>query len=1061
MAHPDNTQNSDALEEDSDDESLGTTVDAARAELAGVDSDNTDKVLDAYANLSTALFHRFQRYGAFQDLEESCEWERKAVVRIPEGHPDKPLFYHNLAVSLKTLHEVQRDWQLHSSGEEEEDYLEQSIDMVRAAIEVAGPHHTSLPLYLHTLSMGLIERYEILGDDADLQESVDVSREAVSLTSGQPPPDVDLFLACQHGLGNALMLLYEHTGDVDHLDDAVQLRLAFAENTDVSELGNALHQSSLATALLTRYQAKGADEDLEMGLDNARKAFEATPADHPQFLPRCMNQCAALWHNYERYGEAADLDLALTYISFLVQATEASPALLQRANLLLSVILRTQYERNGSATLDTCLAAARSAVQHIDTDSTTLPSAHSIYWSNLAMCLIARYEQSGHGDDLEEGLSYAKRAVDAASEDSPEFSLYLSTVQLALFRQWEKVRDIKDLERSIQYGERAVDHTLATSPSRAKWMFLLAKCLLALWDIDENATAHLERAYACLKEISNDSSTTTTPSTRFDAASLWANHAFSHHRLHEALDAFKLCYKLIPRLLWAGTHVASRLEAILHRLPGLASNATACAIECGDLTFAIELSEHGRGAMWSHMPQFRENIARLQENEVELIDRIKQVAARLERHGMDDYNSIDLTQADRMAAASRRRELAREWDELVQRAEDIPELGDILRPPSFNKLRLAASNGPVVLLNCSSLRCDALILPSSTLPLQVVALKLSSQDVETMARSVSNALVAASRSSMRAGRSSKKSTLQDPEKILRDALTNLRVNVIQPVLSTLKNVDIDFRRIWWCPTGTFTSLPIHAAMYHNMESNHVGQGLPESYDHIVSSYTPTLSTLLRNASGEPDKISVLAVGVPSTPFATPLPAVKDELQHIRSILSASPVPLTILSQDEAEASIDNVLSALSKNSWVHLACHGTVSTDPSGDPMYSSLILRDGPLQLRRIVSTHLPNAQLAILSACQTAKGIEEMPDEVLHISAGMLFAGFRSVVATLWAIDDEDGPTITRDLYAHCFACQSDGETRNPVGLAPEALHRAVLKMRDQGVSLFRWVPFVHIGT
>ncbi|KAJ6522099.1 hypothetical protein DFH09DRAFT_938562 [Mycena vulgaris] len=40
----------------------------------------------------------------------------------------------------------------------------------------------------------------------------------------------------------------------------------------------------------------------------------------------------------------------------------------------------------------------------------------------------------------------------------------------------------------------------------------------------------------------------------------------------------------------------------------------------------------------------------------------------------------------------------------------------------------------------------------------------------------------------------------------------------------------------------------------------------------------------------------------------------------------------------------------------------------------------------------------LAVLRACQTAMGDEKLPDEAVHLAASLLFAGFRSVVATMW---------------------------------------------------------------
>ncbi|KAI0077370.1 hypothetical protein K474DRAFT_1096955 [Panus rudis PR-1116 ss-1] len=938
----------------------------------------------------------------------------------------------------------------------------QAIDRARVYITtVRRLIPSSLPAFLHNLSGQLIERYEIRGDKADLLESVDLSREAIFLVNGQ-----DFILSqCQRRLGKALKLLYEHTGDITYLDEVAQVRLAsITEHTSAHAsqpvlVGNILHQASLVTALLARYQARGSDEGVQLRPDTAREATKTPPIDHVRFPAHCMNQCASLWHNYERYGEDTDLDLALMYISLLVQAKETSPALSQLAHLLRSVIIIVQYGRKGPATLDASLAAARSAVQYID--AATPPSDRSLLWSNLAMCLITRYEQFVDANDLVEGLSYGKRAVDTTSEASPEFHLHLPPMQLAHFCQWKEAKSMKDLEQSIYYGEKAVRHTPATSSARADWMLLLAKGFLALSDIDEDAIGQVERAYAYLKEILRPSSTNATPFTHFDAASILADHAFSHHRPQEALCAYKACYELLPRILRRGNTPVIGMyssEVNMQVYFGLASRATACAIECGDLTFAFEFAEYGRGAMWIRMREVVP-VSDLQgdRERAELADKIQQLQVESKRPG---------ERVDRQLA------LIHESNKLFQRLQEIqiPNHRDhVPQPPPFDKLRLASRNGPVILLNCSSLRCDALVLPCPTLPIQVVTLLLTSADVETMARSVSDSLVAASRTTVRAGRPSKGGTARNSERVLRNVLTNLRSKVIQPVFSALKNMDIEPQRIWWYPTGTFTALPIHAAMYHKMEPNDMGrESQPESYDHIISSYAPTLSCLLRDVSGDSNKVSVLAVGVPSTPFATPLPAVKDELEHIRTILSESPasvpVPFTILNHDEA--SIKNVLSSLSYNSWVHLACHGSVSTNMIKGPIDISLILRDGPLRLQELLSIkYLSHARLVILSACETARGVDDMPDETLHISMAMLFLGFRSVIATLWAIDDEDGPMITKDLYAYCFATplRDDSEERNlksPVERAPEALHHAVLKMRDQGASLFRWVPFVHIG-
>jgi CHAT domain-containing protein len=55
-------------------------------------------------------------------------------------------------------------------------------------------------------------------------------------------------------------------------------------------------------------------------------------------------------------------------------------------------------------------------------------------------------------------------------------------------------------------------------------------------------------------------------------------------------------------------------------------------------------------------------------------------------------------------------------------------------------------------------------------------------------------------------------------------------------------------------------------------------------------------------------------------------------------------------------------------------------------------------LDVERLMGLNMEQPFLAFLSACEIAKGDQEYTDEVIHLSATMLFAGFKSVVATMW---------------------------------------------------------------
>lgn len=104
----------------------------------------------------------------------------------------------------------------------------------------------------------------------------------------------------------------------------------------------------------------------------------------------------------------------------------------------------------------------------------------------------------------------------------------------------------------------------------------------------------------------------------------------------------------------------------------------------------------------------------------------------------------------------------------------------------------------------------------------------------------------------------------------------------------------------------------------------------------------------------------------------------------------------VLDMEETMApTVDTVLNKLPDASLLHLACHGT--QDPLS-PLDSGFVMQDGLLTLTKIMALQLDQKFFAFLSACETAKGDKAQPNQSLHLTAAMLFAGFQSVVGTMW---------------------------------------------------------------
>ncbi|THH28678.1 hypothetical protein EUX98_g5525 [Antrodiella citrinella] len=456
---------------------------------------------------------------------------------------------------------------------------------------------------------------------------------------------------------------------------------------------------------------------------------------------------------------------------------------------------------------------------------------------------------------------------------------------------------------------------------------------------------------------------------------------------------------------------------------------------------AIEMLEQGRGLLFSELRGFRKSLSEVLKDQdaAGLASEYTVVSRELESlivsSTMASNNVTDVwdtwTRNSLQKALAERINLQAKFDDIITRIREIPQLQDFLRAKSFEELRGVADEGPVVLLTHNQPRCYAIIVHKDSEPIVLDLPEAFYQDALEY-----DTLLADARSHIRTspGRYNK---------LLHTVLANLWRDVVSPVCEKLKQLGVVYgSRIWWCPTSVLANLPFHAAGTRN-------EYLPDIY---ISSYTPTLTALMdaraeTSRSGPPRLLTVQVSEVDNTA----LPSVAEEISVVKTYLPDS----TSLTGDTEDR--HTVLEKLREYHWVHLACHGRLNLQ---NPFLSSFELRkDEHLTLLDLFQARLPNAEFAFLSACDSAhQSPESAKEEVLHLAAAMQFAGFRSVVGTMWAMDDSDGPRLSKYFYRHIMDQKDEKRYR----CAAEALRAATLLMRkeDGGVGLERWVNYVHIG-
>ncbi|KAN0141133.1 CHAT domain containing protein [Lactarius tabidus] len=244
---------------------------------------------------------------------------------------------------------------------------------------------------------------------------------------------------------------------------------------------------------------------------------------------------------------------------------------------------------------------------------------------------------------------------------------------------------------------------------------------------------------------------------------------------------------------------------------------------------------------------------------------------------------------------------------------------------------------------------------------------------------------------------------------LASVLAELYELIGKPVMDRLHQLRVpEQSRIWWCPTSVFCSLPLHA-----MGPIPSPDSEPRYFlDLYICSYTPSLSALIQSRNRDFGSRSSVRPSVLLVAQTDPsLPTVGGEIQVVRAL------DTDVTNLISAAATPTTVLDSFQHHQFVHFACHGTLE---AGKPFESGFELYGGDrLTLLEIVRSHLPTAEFAFLSACHTAEVTEGcVIDEALHLTAAVQYSGFRSVVSTMWAMMDEDGPDLAENFYKALFS-------------------------------------------
>ncbi|SJK99794.1 uncharacterized protein ARMOST_03105 [Armillaria ostoyae] len=1013
-------------------------------------SDAHDLVRRCSMSLETLAAHEhtfllsFERDGDVRSLDKAITICEFASSRYLDGHPWKFDHLCRLGMALK-----------------EKGLDDEAISAYERALDAAVDLNVLTNICFNNIGALLKNRYNRLGDAKDLQKAI-WAQEMCIVCTAEDANDLDSFYG---SLSASLTARWELLKDEEDLDRM----LTCAEKAVELNPSNAHNQSNLGVALQISYYHHHALALVDRAILAMQSAVSySMPCDRMKML----TVFASTYHlRLLHVGDPSDASACIKYLD---QAMECGKINLS-SHFMLIECLQTVfswhndvqcYER-ACLTCDTLLAD--DSLSNIER-CRVLTALGAIV---LSPCL--KRALSPDPRQLEKCIQTLERAIKCMPPGQSKHNgwnpFYLLSDALRLQIQLKSPIDsdtvtatVSEFEYAISIGRKAVE--LATKDESKADDDRQANCLMTLGQI---LTAYgqafpsrenQEQCVTVFRQASQLSSP--THDIRFASAVCWAEHSFAMRDWWGCFDAYTIATESVHRLTWLGLSVAqqhrviSRSNLSIHQVGRKAARA---AVHLGFNEIALEWIEQCRSIVWRRILNLRVSMDAIAIVAPTLARRLGEVSEMLQSGAYFDLLGVE--EANLEMRKQQQYRLAEEWEDLVAQTRKLPGFTDFLKPKGEAYFTSCEFGGMVVLLNVYTTGCDAIVLSSNMAKVVNVELSQMNEKLATTLQTRLREILHQSGRPSRDARASRIWSGHAGHDVMSNVLSVLWTTVVKPLFDFLhlephdSSSESDPPRLWWCPTGSLSFLPLHAAGLYNTAEHGT-----KVYEYVASSYTPTVG-ILADISNQPSEefSGLLTVCQPNTPGQNPIPKTEDEVCSVVQVAVESGLAMDITPLDKDDATPDAVLTGMAEHSWIHLACHARQDTT---QPLESAFMLagdpQEGrPLKLTEIAERANANADFAFLSACQTATGDVSLSEEAVHLAAGMLMAGYRRVIATMWAVNDSDAPIIAEMVYKHML---SDGKADS--GKSGLALHYATASMRQKAgeKNFMSWVPFIHYG-
>lgn len=1012
-------------------------------------------------HLGAMMKELFDHSGEKADLDAAVEAARGVWAKFPENSQRSSTPRAALEILAATLNLRYSEFRDLSDLNEALQLFEKYDYLTPELLEIQAQTYESL--------------YERNGLLSEIDKAIEITEEVVELASQDHLNQATAL----RNLSRRFLCRYRNTSEQSNLDKAIHHAKRAVQLSKSSEDVCARCLSSLSASLASQYDRTGGEKIISEAIEKAQEALDLPSQRGRRTRAVWMNDLSAAYlSRYVREQELLDADQAILLAKQALDIDQKwNSQRLVSSNLLLFALSK-KFERSREKKI---YEEATQVAQHIMSCTPEGDPVRGLADLNLGWLLQCQYKNTFDILDLNKAIEAAKRAITLIPEQNPAYARALSNLGRGLFCLYEKTTMVTEMGSAIEVYQRAVSLTPDVFNEKVLRLKDLATAYAKRYKdapIGMKDNADWDKALNSFKTASQNIQG--LPLDRIECARGAISLYVSKGEWNEARTLAEEILKLVPHACRRYTSREAQRHAI-NQVSGIASLAASLSLQAEEAGIALQQLEFGRGLILGYTIDDRSDLLALRRDHQDLARRYESLRYQVDADEIEDYRTAALPE-DLVNEWSEGipGQLTREWKEEIarelgkQRREALAEIeicADKIRQLSgyerfqmsreIDELKRQAIEGPILVVNVSDIRADAIILT----PSEVRAIQLPEELLKgalPFSTHTSTHLIAVT--------DYRKATVIEEEPI--GAFCSwLWTNCVRLVLNELETMGYlssktsQCPRVWWIGCGMASSFPFHAAGVDFGPSS-----LENTLSRVVPSYAPTVKALVHSRlrasipitdnAAKNDVNSILLVTMPTTVGQKNLPGVDKE----RNAIHASCHGVYGVKELRLPTA-RSVLEELDQSKIAHFACHGL--SDPM-NPYESHLLLQkevDGKATLDKLtmleVSKLTAEQQLwvAFLSACSTVQvKANEFADEGLHLASAFQVAGFAHVIGALWSANDDACARIAGEFYTELIK-----KNKKEVGqrVVAEALWQALMRIRSEPNSDFSlWAPFVHIG-